>query len=89
MPGHIGGDIADGLATLLLDHPHGGHTDRHQCRLGVFCQGQFFLRPLEHEATEALFQRVVHFLEHQPCRGKGIRKLTAHTDFLASLTGTD
>ena len=57
------------------------------CAFSVKRQGLH--RPFGHELRQALAERVVDLLEHQPCRREGLGQGLAHADGLRSLAGKD
>ena len=62
-------------------------ADRHQGGLRVGREGQFRLRPLEHQSGQVLPERTVHLGEYAPGRGVILRERLAHADRLRPLAG--
>ena len=53
--------------AFRFKNPQNCHAQRHQRRLRIFRQLQFFGRPLGHQFRQILAKRVVNFLEGFPC----------------------
>jgi hypothetical protein len=68
-----------------LQHADDGERDRHQRRLGILGERQRVRGPVEHDGAQALAERLVHHLEHSPCRREVLRQCLAHTHRLAAL----
>ena len=70
-------------AALALQHPHDGEGDGHQRGLGIFGEGEFLGRSLEHQLGETLSECLVHLVEDVPGRAESGGEVSAHTDGLA------
>ena len=79
------GEVKPGVFQRAQD----GEADRHQRRLRILRQDQFFARPVEHQPGQALRQRIVHFLEDQPGDGRRPGQVPAHADGLGALPRKD
>ena len=89
MPGHQRHARSKPKTAFGLKRPHHGQRMRHQRRLSIGRQRQFFLRAFPHQLAELLAQSIIHFLEDVAGSGKGIGQVAAHADSLAPLAGKD
>jgi len=86
MSRHKGDIPSEGEAALRFENSDHRKTRRHQCRLGVFGQGEVVVRPFEHQARQILRQSFVDFLKQPARRRKRSGEGTPHADHLRALT---